>query len=435
MLVPDTAEFRGLAKKVGTLKALAILRRDELNQFIDARMVRNRIYDMKPAVESVIIGGGLHAATLACNLSPKPVVIERELELGGIFQLPRGPAFRLNSRNRPDEGERKPGGSGSLNYIPNGLLQVADISGDEYPSQDDFALAIKANLIERSMSFPSCSVSGIRNFDGDLSVRLRDFEDRVRFVSCKRLFVATGIGEPTSIPVDERRYENGRTAVYTFAEWLRALRFQRAIWRDVKRLAVIGANDSGKVVIEHALGQGPGASRSVNLDFVERIDWYGQTSYYQESFEECERSRYSGIGRYMPRIRDIEHFARVFANNARATGISQTEPGPRVRYISGGCCVSPPYDMVVICTGFKSNIDDLFKDLIPRYEEVTEPFYVDGEFVARKYTGIEAYKVGPVADIPVMRDENLGGIPENSAAAFRYVEKTAKLARYMVDKT
>lgn len=314
-----------------------------------------------------------------------------------------------------------------MNYIPGGNLQVADLSVDEYPTQDNFALAIKANLIEQAVPLPATEIREIRRRENIYAIGVVA-NGVPNSITTLRIIVATGIGESTKLTMDVGS-DRSFNKVYTFERWLRRLSVTRFPWRNVKRLAVIGANDSGKVVIEHALGQGPSAPGSANLDFVRQIDWYGQTSQYQETYEECERSRYVGIGRYMPRIRDDEHFVRVFPIDARATGISTNEKGPRIRYIAGGYRTSAPYDMVIVCTGFRSSIDDLFKPLIPRYVPLTEPVFVEGEMVARKYTGLNVYKVGPAADIPVADGENLGGVPENSAAAFRYVEKTAKLAR------
>lgn len=424
----SNVEFRRFEERVGTLRALALTQRRALNDVMDEKAFEQRggfLARTSASFDTLIIGGGLHAAVYACNAAVLPVVAERS-RLGGVFAISSKPAFRLNSRNRPDDGTRLPGGDGSLNYIPGGDLQVADLSTDEYPTQDNFALAIKANLIEQAIPLPATRVRKVTLQNNGLQVVVAS-NGLLRYLFPSQIIVATGIGDSTKL-----QPARISSKVLTFERWLGSLNERSFPWKDVKRLAVIGANDSGKVVIEHALGQGPSIVGSTNLDFVRHIDWYGQSSYYQEEFEDCERSRYVGIGRYMPRVRDINHFVRVFPIGVRATGISTTQQGPRIRYLLGdNCRTSAPYDLVVVCTGFKSSIDDLFKPLIPRYTSLTEPVFVEGELVARKYTGLSAYKVGPAADIPVDPFENLGGVPENTAAAFRYVEKTAKFARSM----
>jgi NADPH-dependent 2,4-dienoyl-CoA reductase/sulfur reductase-like enzyme len=102
----------------------------------------------------IVIGGGLHAAIFAAaywrKTGKKPLVVEKEDRLGGVFGISRKPVFYLNSRNRPevavDPGEvLGPGTRGPLNTI-GGAFELSDISGQEYPPQTDLAYIIRTTL-------------------------------------------------------------------------------------------------------------------------------------------------------------------------------------------------------------------------------------------------------------------------------------------------
>src|SRR6476619_810385 len=101
--------------------------------------------------------------------------------------------------------------------------------------------------------------------------------------------------------------------------------------------------------------------------------------------------------------------------------------GPRRR-------LSEAYDHVVICAGFTNSINDIISSNVDR-APLREELVVDDELgpVAKRFVGTEIYKIGPCADLPVTRAERaqspaLDAIPANSAAAFRYGPRTARLA-------
>jgi hypothetical protein len=199
------------------------------------------------------------------------------------------------------------------------------------------------------------------------------------------------------------------------------------------RVAVIGAGDSGSCVVEYLLGQGPPSGLDVaSTAFPKRIDWYGQECLFKEDYDRYARSRYAGIGRYMPRLDEPNYYARVFPTRARALSI---ERGNVVFYRDGAKQPrrSGPYDSIIVCSGFNETDALLTPGVTERPIETVE---VDGLPVAKRYSATQVYRVGPAADLPVTnieKEENkvLEKVPQNSVALFRYNRRTQLLAEYL----
>jgi hypothetical protein len=204
--------------------------------------------------------------------------------------------------------------------------------------------------------------------------------------------------------------------------------------RGMNRVAVIGAGDSGRTAIEALTGQGPRTGWSVaSLDYPEQIDWYGladsigSSNVTRQSWENCNRSRYRGLGRLFP--------------NADLDGNRQTPP--RVRARERATSLAPgyesiyvneePYDAVIACTGFERT-----GDLLDGYARNPLNLGIGpqgGRTVAVGFgtTGNQLFAIGPAARISVSDTERalpaLSAIPENSTSLFRYAARTAAFAQ------
>lgn len=341
----------------------------------------------QPVYNEVFIGGGLHAATWACCRPDKVTVLAPYL--GGIFY--GKPSFYLNSRNRPGD-PGKPGTRGSLNYIPGGLVQPADLNGAEYQTNVEFALAIAVNITcqarrVREGNFERILEGGYRLSSGGLA-------------KC----VVFGIGL-----VERRTFPDG-------------LSFGAFMSRTLtgKRFAVIGAGDTGKVCVEKLLGQGP-TSQPASEFYPEQIDWFGQSCITREAFLRHARPRYKRIGLGYPGQNG--EYGRIRAITARATDVFQ---GGAVQ--TEDSSVYGPYDEVIDATGFRApNI----YDYIPEEWNVEVIYGKEGAPIAKKVMDEEVYFVGPCANLS-SSSESLGNVPENTVSAWRYVSKTAELAQSLI---
>lgn len=404
--------------------------------------------------DEVVVGGGLHAAIYGANRKAVLTLVEDKRRMGGQFARAFRPVFYLNSRTRQSLDNTEPGREGTLNWIPGGIVQPGHVTGLEYPTNADMAFVIRCNLAyfyrDRRISKATRITPALApTLAGQKLLRVFGMVSPALYG--KRVIIATGLG-PANVP--EIRTSGLVDRIFSFDEFLRvkgnSLRqFPLQNWENV---AVVGASDSGCVVLEYLLGQGPDVGMSVTtLDFPKRIEWFGQQCTFRETFEECYRSRYRGIARYMPRRGNRNAYHRVISNPGRAIAVENGADGARIIYkdLNGEIRRSRLFDHVVWCTGYSPSDDLRVMPKRARDELGTavdyvqnaplEPVVVDGEVIAMKYKGLEVYRVGPAAQIPVTEDERrqnpvLQQIPENSAALFRYANRTAKLAKLFNEK-
>lgn len=403
---PMAAKLAGIAMMPESLKAF--------NEAMDA-MWRETV--LPATVDELIIGGGPHAAIYAAVRRakgfPMPFIVEAQ-RIGGVFAATDSPAFYLNSRNRPGK-LGIPGRGEALNILPGAPLQPADISGDEYQRNSDLAFVIRATIAMNAKA--KTGVKVLRNLterdkDGYLVVTL----DGARSIKAKRVIEAVGVGEERSVPTGL----SGR--VLTGQQFFKRLGSDPFPFRGMGRVAVVGAGDTGKTVIEALCGQGPSTAWSVaSLDYVDKIDWYGVNgdARTREGWEQCNRSRYKDIARLLPRNQASRFGAsRVRALQARAQEIAE---GYECVYVNGKA-----YDMVIVCSGYNTD-----------YRYTDAAFVLRGSRnVARRLSpdpSTSHLVIGPAANLPVdaYEREALGAaadVPENSTALFRYAERTATLA-------
>jgi hypothetical protein len=352
----------------------------------------------------IVVGGGLHAAIYCAVRAkmgyPKPLVIEATDRVGGALATSRSATFYLNSRNRPG-GLGIPGRAESLNVLPGAVVQPADLSGDEYQPNSALAFSIRATLMMTAKVLvgrrvTACDSSSVTLDGGDV-------------IKTTRVIRATGLGEPI-VPAscDGVRMQH-------YEQFVASLDDPFPL-RGLTSVAVVGAGDSGKTAVEALIGQGPAMGwTATSLDYVAKIDWYGvpESCLGAGNWESSNRSRYKGIGRELPRN----------GNGAgRINPISRRASAPAVGY-DGAYVDGARYDRVIWATGYKP--EEGIAEL-PTYE-------VGGRGVARMRESGVLY-VGPAAQLAPANEQNLvaaEAVPENTAAVFRYADRTAALAMHL----
>lgn len=397
---------------------------------LDAMWEKNRV--TSSLVPEVVIGSGFHAAVYcavrAAMGEAPPIVLEASSRAGGTFAQSRSATFYLNSRNRPG-GLSIPRNQGALNFLPGSMVQPADLSGEEYQVNSDIAFAIRSVFALTGVKVvTNTKVGSLRQTYKSRSYYSPEWYVQIdlsngRRLKAERVVVATGIGEPVS---PWGKFDR----VLGFGEFLAHLD-QPFPFRGMRRVAVIGAGDSGKCAVEALTGQGPSRHMSVaSLDYPDQIVWFGQQSYDRTSFEECNRPRYKRIATLLETPSE---------NRAR-----RIQPRPeRVDFVEQGYdCVlvnGEPFDFVVNCTGFRTGgtLDNRSSEVVELPElENGSARYVPKE--NRDYgSGPRIIYVGPAASIPRSPSER-AAVPDASfeearrealVAAYRYAGRTAMLAQ------
>lgn len=360
----------------------------------------------------IVIGAGIHAAIYATNRvakgHPAPVVLEAGT-VGGSFAISNNPSFFLNSRNRPGP-LGLPLSGAALNVLPGSPIQPADLSGTEFQRNSDLAFVTRTALAMHAQVHTRAQVTSIEDKGDDYLVKLENGQEWIT----KRVIIATGLGKPFDpFGVEDKR-------IIDFPTFMQ--RFDRPFpLRGLGRVAVIGAGDSGRTVIEALTGKGPSSQMSVAaLDWVDQIDWYGVGPTQQcSSYAASQRSRYKAIAGLLP-------------ENAKKGRVT---PRANAELLSGGAgCVyvdERPYDHIILATGFTTAPNGIISS--SRYS--SSPFIPSGNrAVARGSTDLLV--IGPAAQLAVTGTETRSTpaytqAPENATALFRYADRTATLAQYL----
>lgn len=353
----------------------------------------------------VVIGSGVHGAIAASVLHKKrgfkAIVLEMKDRVGGAFGVTRGPSFYLNSRNRPGPLSIPGDEFGALNVLPGAPIQPSDVSADEYLSNDQVAWVVRCMLLMHANVYAGVGEVAVRTLSENPRFNLS--ENSTNYYPSD-LVIATGLSKPNiafvGMEADER--------YLTYEQFLKRFDGPYPL-KGMRRVAVLGAGDGGKTVVEALIGQGPTANMSIpTLDYPELIDWFGVPNdrRTRQEWEACNRSRYKGIG-------------RAFGGRLQAFDKpSYVEPGYDTLKVNG-----VPYDFVVDCTGYVASVWEA-------YDAKRDP--MGGAILGRTGSNRTAI-VGPAAKIPNERmDETiLKGIPENATSIFRYADKTARFAEVL----
>lgn len=353
----------------------------------------------------VIIGAGVHGSIFAAvrhrKTGVKPIVIDMG-RAGGSFAVTSGPAFYLNSRNRPGPLSIPGDEFGALNVIPGAPIQPSEIGGEEYLTNDALAWAIRTSLLMHAQVHTGIEITDAQPFNSSRSSIYSGRESS----SVGSAAFATGLSRPRKLfGINSERY-------LTFPEFFKRMD-QPFPLRGMARVAVLGAGDGGKTVIEALTGQGPTSAMTVpTLDYVRKIDWYGVPTdqMTRETWEACNRSRYKGIGRLLP---DGQRPFRVMPLNKPTYG----DMGYDCIKIDG-----MPYDYVIDCTGY--NMQSI-ASLTGGYEFREND---NGQSLGKRNSTL--YSVGPGAQLDPERYEPqvLGNVGENTTSIWRYADRTARLA-------
>ena len=187
---------------------------------------------------------------------------------------------------------------------------------------------------------------------------------------------------------------------------------------DLRRIAVIGGGDSGKVAVEALLGIGPSMHMSVPmLDWIEQIDWYAPALPADcDDWRQNERGRYQRIGSFLQQPNNAPARLRIFQQEG------YVGPGLDKVYVGGR-----PYDAAIVCVGFeRTTLEGLYGAGIENYvfgpDDVTR--------LARRYYDDELYQVGPRAELPFDNGDprTTQRISNNAVALFRTLPRTLQLA-------
>ncbi len=451
--------------------------------------------------DAVIVGTGVHGIiTLHSLLAEKPkmkvLIIDSSDTGGGTFRY-AGDTFNINSSNRPSGSESLPlPGKGNINELPGLPIQVSDISPVKYPSAGDLGSALVAGLysgvfqhknVDILLSTDATSVSKVLD-NNDFKYKVKmiiDSSATEKSIETQKVIVSTGLGSP-QIPegiaksirkypelISTNKIDKKLPRVMTFEDVMRVISQSNDPKKYFanKKIAVVGVGDSANVFIEFLLGY---ASRSGYAQSdgqtpgPKKVFWIGQEKETCEQFISDIRSRYAQIGTgyrssdpsaepiitgIPPRLEKIKPAGK---NKILGKLSEQTSDGTK----------EIEADLVILATGYKGGLAELFKDLIPENILNTKSLKKDSDFLDLYFNFLErktttsdgeltrvakyaktigssgrelsddpgVFVVGPAAG-KLPKDNELVGIIQNSVSIFNNAPRTYATGTYIAKAT
>ena len=327
-------ELVALSQQDGTRDLLEASIIDE-QRFRSERLKTTIFSNPGTRYDTIIIGAGPHSAALVqqfTDLDPdrRVLVVDAASRPGGTF-ADVGPVFALNSTNRQDTGTQAdvgtaqaggPKGVGNLNAIAN-LIGIPDFSGLRWPLAGDLGyvttLAMEYSSAQLLLNTRATAV-GSRDSRAFVRVQSNDEQGRQREaeIEANEVILATGIGRPTfflprleslkkeiadSNKKEDSNEEYTPPSIMGFGEFVSRVNQDLRMGRNPmspyveKKILVVGAGDSGKVVVEWLSGLGPDSTSygPAQIGEPKNVVWSGVDFLTCQEFLATARSRYSRI--------------------------------------------------------------------------------------------------------------------------------------------
>jgi hypothetical protein len=336
--------------------------------------------DRLPQVDILFIGAGLHEQNMQNYLrlnakDLKTVTIERAEIPGSTFAV-GGKAFNLNSSSKAEDPTslRQKLGESDLNFLPGGIAQVNQFSREKNPPAEYFADAI---IINRGFSNnPILFNREVTAVQKEADLYLVTLSDGLQIYA--KSIVQTGIGKPSipeSIQGLKDAYQEGLkqanattpSPIMTYPDFMR---FVNSTSKPLtpfanKKVAVVGAGDSGKAIVRWLSIQSNPDSYARDTRRVsqpESIFWYGQVCNTCAEFVNENRSFYADLVGGFKSGRTISK-----------DKLSSVERTPDGRYllktVEGSSDIAERVseeivDFIIVTTGFENPIRNLYGEII-----------------------------------------------------------------------
>lgn len=450
----------------------------------ESTSIKSKMEEETQYVEELVVGAGVHSAAYNVEfMHYAPTIprlsVESASELGGQFRQYGGPAFRMNTPNRPiNIDDPKALDNPNMNsFGPHAPLQLSDISGDLYADNEKIGIAAAVNQYLSAKTLLETSVTSVKlntneNSLGKYKVELIDTKTgKVSEVNTDRVIVSTGLGkaEHGFSQFDKQTKElcnanDGRVITYTdFLEEVgdRSNPFPLERFAN-KCVVIVGGGHSALTVAEHLTGIGPEYRGSTAaLGYPSKVVIVGAKFENGKEFIEGEIPRYTQLAsaiqkRGVPGEEAKAHLIKPVVG-MRATSLKEKQytddDGKIIKSRIIVVCKSKAADsgapameeieadIIITTTGFDNNgYKKIFADFIDNTEETPEFDDVRVEGVPHpvaKYLhgNKDIIFVGPAAKMPTsQRSLSMAQIynrPTNPVAIPSTVDDTRACARYL----
>jgi dsDNA-binding SOS-regulon protein len=410
-----------------------------------------------------ILGAGIHETNMQNVWRDYPEIRTRTFEQSHVVASTfarGGTAFNINSSSKRENVDhlRQALGDGDLNFMPGGAIQLSFFDNERNPVALSLAQAatINRSFSKNPIEF-GAKIESVQ-MDGDLvkKVTLEDGSTR----SFTEL-VLTGLGDsnrpnlPGVREIVAQDKQSGVPRTFTFFEFKDLINGLDSPFEyfEGKRIAVIGAGDSGKADVRWLLQKANPASYGRNgrrFRGPKSVEWYGQECTDCASFVDRNRSFYFDIAGGFR--------AGNLIAKPKLDSIVSKSPTSELE-LTDAQGQQTTADIVIYTTGIQN---DIAKILAPVFgydansadpDIVNDPTYfrtIEGfeptlgvvsyakEAIDQSGRGLGIYLVGPTSGRGVVSQAELRAIEENSVAmanhSWRAYRMAGSLARVILSR-
>lgn len=254
----------------------------------------------------VVVGGGVHAAIFNSTLRRlAPDLKTLTVESSGVFAKTFQESADFFFINSPSDQK----GKQNTNYFPGSSLQISDLTKERYPTAGHIGfVALFAQMMSGTLTLLNSEVMELKKVRGGYQITLGNGPA----IRSKLVVLATGLGRPKDffdelsfLPAASEKIDTAETFIRKMLR-LRDQGIPPLRTLAGERIAVVGAGDSGNVVVEFLLGFGPDSvyledpfelrgnpnDRFSDVDRLKKVYWFGQTANSAQDFADQNKERY-----------------------------------------------------------------------------------------------------------------------------------------------
>jgi NAD(P)-binding Rossmann-like domain len=403
----------------------------------------------KLEADIVIIGAGVQGSIMAARLRAEDpdmriVTVDAGKRLGGQFRsYGDRPVFSINSRNfraQNNDTPGLPGSSGNLNsFGPKAPMQLTDFTSEVYPTNLDLGDTAALNQYFSAETMLDVRVEGrSRTSDGEQYVFLRDTVTSEGYrVKATRVVGIPGAGERKSAS----QYGNVLTAEEVFADFGNTDNTRPMDRYKNKRIAIIGAGDTGRVIGDLFVGLAPREAygkSTVQLGRPSAIEWYGTDFVDRDGSCNTNRPRYTQQASFIANPGDTPGGKlQIFPNTSKVASTEETKEGVFVTDVYGQ---TKFFDIAVDARTLQSDIMARLSDDDVTGAPTPVTAYVESlkeETVVAQQVTDNVYIAGPAASSRLTAGEQqtfANAIKENTVSIWANSPRTDALARVLANE-
>jgi hypothetical protein len=332
----------------------------------------------------LIVGGGVHGATASASLIQKNpklkvLVIDNDTHVAKHF---RNYGYLINSPSKPLE----------INYFPYAPLQIGEYANliavtKPFPlAHQVWNQAVFSHLVANQTLLLNTEISRIEQIEASYLVKLDNLTNKTsQTVLVNKIIIATGVGEESwPLVSDSDWFASQRTqaqkallsipnklpTLITYDELIEINEQMVGAGQSLfsllrgKKIAVLGAGDSGKIIVEFLTGFGPDKAYLVGgsnkYEQVSSIAWlnqkYATSADFKAGADTKPRYKNNAFDTIFNKFDALGNPLSISMIPNKANTVSPTANGANISLEASNQTLD--VDIVVVAIGYRPHVED-----------------------------------------------------------------------------